>query len=293
MSASILAKHLGRCIQITICPLTLFVSFTLLSCTTLLNNAIIEPTVGNLQRQSDVELVCDGASSYLLMIDSLIESNPDDNDLLLTGAKAYSGVISALASCGTDGPRLQTLSQKAHKYGIRLLQAELAFSLNDISSLESPLENSTPQSAENLFWGSYGVLSWIQQQNGSPESLTALIIVEKIMGRLTIMSPSIENGGPHLFFGALLGSKPPMLGGNLAQSKEHFETALEIADRSFLLTQLTYAETYCRMAFDRELHDSLLNEIISYPLENAPQNVLVNQIAKRKAARLLADGYFD
>ena len=53
--------------------------------------------------QSDIDLVCEGASSYLLMIDSMIESNPDSKDLLKIGAQSYSGSVAALQAC--DAPR--------------------------------------------------------------------------------------------------------------------------------------------------------------------------------------------
>jgi hypothetical protein len=36
----------------------------------------------------------------------------------------------------------------------------------------------------------------------------------------------------------------------------------------------------------------LLEEVLAFPLETAPENTLVNQIAKRRARQLLADDYF-
>ena len=61
----------------------LLITLLLNSCTTLITNMVIEPAVGNLQKQPDVELVCEGAAAYLLMIDSLIESDPSSRNLLL------------------------------------------------------------------------------------------------------------------------------------------------------------------------------------------------------------------
>jgi hypothetical protein len=83
-----------------------------------------------------------------------------------------------------------------------------------------------------------------------------------------------------------------MLGGNPESSRRHFERALEISHRQFLLIQTTYAETFARNTLDRNLHNRLLHEVIDFPLASAPAFALANQIAKKKAARLLADDYF-
>ncbi|MEE4165672.1 MAG: TRAP transporter TatT component family protein, partial [Desulfocapsaceae bacterium] len=71
--------------------LALFLGVLFSSCTSILTGTIINPAVNNLQKQPDIDLVCEGAPSYLLMIDSLIESSPKNRELLLNGAQAYSG----------------------------------------------------------------------------------------------------------------------------------------------------------------------------------------------------------
>ena len=52
------------------------------------------------------------------------------------------------------------------------------------------------------------------------------------------------------------------------------------------------AETYARLTMDKDLHDKLLKEVVDFKLTGAPDSALSNQIAKRRAKRLLADGYF-
>ena len=84
-----------------------------------------------------------------------------------------------------------------------------------------------------------------------------------------------------------------LIGGDPKRSRIHFERALEISKRSYLIVQTTYAETYCRMTFNQELHDALLQEVIDFPLEKAPSQTLVNQIAKRKAKQLLEEKFFE
>jgi hypothetical protein len=269
-------------------------SLLLSGCTTLLTGTVIKPAVGNLQRQQDVELVCEGAAAYLLMIDSLIESAPDNRQLLLLGAQSYSGSIAALESCQAPLERRQALGEKAKFYGQRLL-ATLSpggLSPQNPKSLDAALHVLTAGDALPLFWAASGWLAWIGQQQGAPAAMADLPIVEQLMAKTLELDETVQNGSAHLFFGVLYGTKPAMAGGDPERSRFHFERALELSGRSLLLVQASYAQTYARMVFDRELHDRLLQEVLDFPLEQQPEHTLLNQIAKRKARQLLAEDYF-
>ncbi len=263
-------------------------------CASILTGTVIKPAVGNLQRQQDVDLVCEGAAAYLLMIDSLIESNQSNRDLLLLGVQSYGGSIAALESCGAPAERLDALADKARVYGHRLLASVLSSdsALDSDSELDRALAALRPNAARDLFWGAYGWLAWIGQQQGSPAAMADLVVVELLMRRVIELDETVENGGAHLFFGILYGAKPALAGGDPERSRSHFRRALELSGRSLLPVQIAYAQTYARMTFDQALHDSLLEEVLAFPLETAPENTLVNQIAKRKARQLLAEDYF-
>jgi len=262
------------------------------SCTSLITSVAIKPAVSNLQKQSDIDLVCEGASSYLLMIDSMIESNPDDRELLKIGAQSYSGSVAALQSCGAPRERLRTLSGKSARYGKTLLSTMLPIGESDQEKFAEALTKRSPADADHLFWGSYGWLAWIEQQQGAPAAMADLVRVEKIMARLLELDDTVEQGSAHLFFGALYGSKPKMIGGDPERSRYHFEKALEISERTFLMAQVLFAATYSRMVFDQDLHDSLLEEVLAFELDRAPDNRLSNQIAKRRAKELLEENFF-
>lgn len=267
------------------------VSLLLSSCTSLLTSLAIEPAVTNLQKQTDIELVCEGAPSYLLMIDSLIESKPADKGLLTIATQSYSGTVAALESCGAPRERIKTISGKAGGYGKRLLSTVLPID-QSVEDIDKELNRLGAADADTLFWGSFGWLTWIEQQRGAPGALADLVVVEKIMTRLLELDETVEQGGPHLFYGVLYGAKPKMIGGDPDRSRFHFEKALEISHRSFLMIQTLYAETYCRMTFDKDLHNRLLEEVLAFELDQAPDNALSNQIAKRRAQELLDENFF-
>ena len=267
--------------------------FCLSSCSSLLVTTFIQPTIGNLQQQTDVDLVCEGAPAYLLMIDSMLVSSPKDHDLLLAGAQSYSAYTTALEECGADDKRIAPIAGKAKLYGIRLLRPHFPLSTGqDSEALDHELTKLGRSDVPNVFWGTFGWLTWVKEQKGSPEAIADMVPIEKIMARLLEIDESYQGGSIHLFFGGLYAAKPTMFGGRPDLSKIHFEKALLLSERRFLLTQTTYAATLARTTLDQELHDRLLGEVLAFPLDSAPEFGLSNQIAVNRAKRLLKDNYF-
>lgn len=271
-----------------------FISVSLLcSCSTLVNSFVIEPAVSNLERQSDFHLVCEGGPAYLLMIDSLIESDPEDPALLTLGAKAYSGYLSALTECDTKRERLNTIAEKAKKYGVKRLSQQLPISPKEsLDTLQKALASTTDDDVGPLFWSTAAWTSWVFQQQGSPDSIADLVKIEKILLRLLELDESYADGAIHLILGSYYGAKPKMIGGKPELAAHHFEQGLRISKRSYLPLQIAYAQTYCRMTMNRKLHDLLLKEVIDFPLESALDHALANQVAKTKAVKMIEEDFF-
>ena len=271
----------------------LWFCFCLSSCSSLITTAI-RPAIGNLQQQTNIDLVCAGTPSFLLMIDSMLVSSPDDRNLLLTGVQSFSAYATALEECGgADDPRITPIADKAKLYGLRLLRHDLPLHAGlDYAVLDKKLAKLDKSDVPDVFWGTFGWLTWIKGQQGSPEAVADLVEIERIMARLLEIDESYQAGAIHLFFGSYYAAKPAMLGGKPDLSKLHFEKALALAKRRFLLTQVTYAETLARTTLDQELHDRLLHEVLAFPLDSAPEFGLSNQIAVKRAKRLLKENYF-
>jgi len=265
------------------------------SCTTFIISSALQPTLTNLQKQSDLGLVCDGAPAYLLMLDSMLISDPDNVELLLAGVKSYVGYAAALTACGRI-ERSADVSEKARHYGLMLLRrlGGPSADLDDFTGFQSFVSRLDKDKVPALFWGGYGLATWIQYQQGSPASMAEIVKVEEIMLRVLELDPSYYYGSAHIFLGAYYGSRPQLLGGKLEESKIHFEQALSLGRRQFLSAQVTYAETYARMTFDRELFSSLLHEVMDFSLSGNPDQALANSVAKRRAKTLLEniDSYF-
>ncbi len=265
----------------------------LCSCASLITGTVIKPAVGNLQQQQDIELVCEGAPAYLLMLDSMLVSSPENQDLLLIATQSYSAYTTALEECGGSDQRIGAIAAKAKAHGQKLLRPLLPIDhKGGDSNFDKNLTKLSTGDVPEVFWGTSGWLTWVLRQKGSPEAIADIVRIEKIMARLLELDESYQGGSLHLFFGAYHAAKPKMLGGRPDLSASHFDKALTISKRRFLLTHTTYAATLARMTMDRDLHDRLLMEVLAFPLDSAPEFGLSNRIAVNRAKRLLAENYF-
>jgi tetratricopeptide (TPR) repeat protein len=270
----------------------IFLALTVLmyssGCTSLIVNPLLDPLTLSLQKQTDLQLLQDGVPSLLLLLDGLIASDPDNERLLMTAAKAYGAYATVLYEEG-QVERAITVSSRAKEYGINLLKQLPGLqniNNNTLGEIDQSLGKISPGRVGSLFWGTYGWAIWIQYQEGAPAAMADLPIVEQIMLRVVELDESYYYGGAHIFLGAYYGSRPQMFGGNPEASRQHFERALALNDRLFLLTHVAYAETYARTMFDRELYLELLTEVIEQPLADSNM-ASSNKVAKVKAEKLI------
>lgn len=277
----------------------IFLALTVLmyssGCTSLIVNPLLDPLTLSLQKQTDLQLLQDGVPSLLLLLDGLIASDPDNERLLMTAAKAYGAYATVLYEEG-QVERAVTVSSRAKEYGINLLKQLPGLqniNNNTLGEIDQSLGKISPGRVGSLFWGTYGWAIWIQYQEGAPAAMADLPIVEQIMLRVVELDESYYYGGAHIFLGAYYGSRPQMFGGNPEASRQHFERALALNDRLFLLTHVAYAETYARTMFDRELYLELLTEVIEQPLADSNM-ASSNKVAKVKAEKLIVqiDDFF-
>jgi len=257
-------------------------------CTSLVVNPLLDPLTLSLQKQTDLELLEEGSPSLLLLLDGLIAGDPDNVRLLMTATKAYGAYTTILYEQGKT-ERTVNMSIKARDYGIRLINRLPGLeNINGqtLAAIDASLARISPIQVGYLFWGAYGWALWIQHQEGTAEAMADLPIVERIMLRVVELDDSYYYGGAHIFLGSYYGSRPQIYGGKPETSRKHFERALAINHRQFLLTHVAYAQTYARMTFDRELYLKLLAEVMEQPLKESDM-ASSNKLAKVMAEKLI------
>jgi hypothetical protein len=240
-------------------------------------------------RQSDIPLVRQAIPSYLLLIDGLIQSYPDNQNLLLSGAQAYLSYASLLDE--TENERAAQLIQRAKGYALRALEMNPLFkgaAENPVDVIRGQLEKADPSKVPLLFtvgsiWG-----TWIAQGPDPVEGMADLPKVEAMIDRVLQLDPHYYFGGPHLFKGILLSARPVQFGGNLDKAEYHFQQALKDSQGKFLMTAVYYAQYYAKQRLDRDLFTKTLSGVLAVPADIDPDLTLMNTLAREKAGKLLA-----
>ena len=238
----------------------------------------------------DPETVKKGVPSYLILISSMIKGDPDDPDLLEAGAQLYG----AYASGFTDSAESKrALANRAFVYASHAIciRDENFCDLENLSyfEFEKRLAEVEKTQAESLFTF---VSSWagvIEANSSDWNAIAELPKVKAGIQRVLEIDETVSNGNAHLYMAVMESLLPPALGGKPELAKKHFDLAIKISNGTNLMAKVLYAEKYARMLFDRDLHDDLLQQVIDADAGSSEQ-VLINTLAKQKAAELLLDG---
>ena len=247
-----------------------------------------------IMNQDDPEIVRDGAPAYLLMLDSFIEGSPNDAAMLAAAAELYAayGVIFV-----EDEQRADRLTSRALKYGQKSLciSNKSACGIEDLSfkESESVLAKLGKNDAASLFTFGLTSIAYIKVHSDDWGAMARLPRVESALKRVQVLDPQYNAVQVEHFLAVLNTIRPPALGGNFEAGKAHYERALSLSDGKDLSINVDYARYYARTLYDRELHDRLLNDVMSAE-PNQDGYTLFNTLAQREAQELLdaADDYF-
>jgi len=237
--------------------------------------------------QDDPATVQAGAPAFLLLLDGLIEGDPDDVDLLIASARLHAAYAAVFVE---DPERATRLASKAHDYASRALCLRRAALCDlqerpfaDYEAALAPLGR-----AELPALYTYGV-TWaaLIEQQGNWQAAADLPKVEAVLDRVVAIDERYERGQAHVYLGAMRCLIPPALGGQPEKGRAHFERAIVLSDGRNLMAKVEFARRYARLVFDRPLHDRLLNEVLAAdPTE--PGLTLSNTLAQTQARDLLA-----
>lgn len=274
----------------TIC-LSLIV-FYLTGCASLVSSAtsrMADNITLAIQNQDDPVTVRDGAPAYLLMIDGLIEGDPESTDLLLAGAKLYGSYSTAFVD---DEPRAQRLADKSLTYARRALCLEAreicAATAARLDQFQVSLVGAGNKELEAVYGFAVAWASWIQINATDWNAVADLAKVTALFEHCLTIDERFDGGGAHLYLGVIKSLRPAALGGEPEVARGHFQRAIEFSAGQNLMVKVLMAKHYARNVFDQELHDSLLTSVLD---ENVDYQgyILANSLAKIEAEQLLAE----
>lgn len=247
-----------------------------------------------IRNQNDPETVRAGAPAFLLLMDSLLEDNADNAELLGAAANFYAFYAIVFVA---EPSRVMVLTERARDYGNRALcardESTCGWRRLGHDEFVAVLGRLDRKDVPAMYSFALSELAYLRAHPDDFEALAELPNIEAALERLIALDGSYERGSAHVFLGILGTLLPPSLGGRPEKAREHFEHAIEFSGGRDLGVKVEFARSYARLLYDRELHDRLLNEVLEGD-PNVPGLVLSNTLAKAEARRLLdsADEYF-
>jgi hypothetical protein len=239
-------------------------------------------------KETDPLLVRDAMPANLKLMDAMLENDPQNPDLLLLACQGYAAY--AFLFVEEENPsRAKNLYIRAQQYGLLLLgqRGLMPERLFDLAAWDQKLVGAVKKDVPAIFWTAFAWGGRIQVDRESPQSLADLPLVLRLVEQAQALDSSYWFAGPDTFLGFYNGSLPKMLGGKPDIAKAHFESALAITQRKFLMTQVMFARSYAVQVQDRDFFNVLLNEVIRTSGDELPEAALSNAVAREKAARLL------
>ncbi len=248
-----------------------------------------------IMNNDDLQLVEQGLPAYLLMLDGFIVNWPESEGLLRSGANLYSAYAGLFVE---DDARARKLTQQALEYSMRAACVEhdelCELRSRSVPELEKALANMDADDVPIIYnlgttWAGY-----IQVRSSDWNAIASLGRVNVLLERSVALDETYKQGQGHMYLGVMNSFLPKSMGGRPEKAKRHFEQAIALSDGANLLAKVLYAQHYARLAFDRKLHDRLLQQV----LEEDPQRdslTLQNVYAQKEARALLneSEDYFE
>lgn len=256
-----------------------------------------------IRSSNDPQTIAQALPAYILLIDSLIENDPEDEEALKASANllnAYSGLIAIELETDTSGMvselktnRLKQLSQKSlDRASAAICQYEERYCGITKAAYSKVIELLKTADEDETGYLYSLAQSWTSQLqlNRDDWNMTAKIPhIKLILETVIELDKNWQQGSAYMYLGVLNSLIPSTLGGKPETGKQYFETAIELSNQHNLMAKVLYAEYYARLVFNQQLHDRLLNDVLL--AENTVKEFgLMNTLAKMKAVQLTETG---
>lgn len=271
-------------------PLIIFSLVPMLSgCVATALHDVSDSVAGAILDQNDVVIVREGLPAYLLMLDGLIEKDPDDAGLLVSGAKLYAFYGAELIQNST---RSRNLTEKARAYAGRALCLKQSGLCNidqlTYEAFRPALKLANPNTSNELYTYGLAWTAWLKVHRREWNAIADQPKIEALFEKVLELDESVDYGRSHYYLGILRSQLSPALGGKPELAKNHFERALELSHGQDLAVKVAQARYYARMIYDQNLHDKLLQEVLEAD-PNVSGLTLSNTMAQREARQLLKE----
>lgn len=242
----------------------------------------------------DLRVVEDGVPAYLILIDALLVENEKNADLILVASQINGSYAAAFVS---DLDRRKFLTKKSRELAFKgacLKQKSLCeIETQSFDGLELAMDQLGHKDVAVIYSLASAWAGWLDAHSDDMKAIVQLPRVRLLIEKMLQLDETYDNGAPHMYMGVFESLTPPSLGGRPEVARKHFLKALEISNSQNLYAKVLYAQNYARMMYDRELHDSLLDEVLDAD-PRVKGYTLQNKVAQKMAQELKrsANEYF-
>jgi hypothetical protein len=255
-------------------------------------SSLIDDVAIAANKSDDTALVEQAAPTFILLLEGLLEKNPDNRRLLIGAAQSYTSYAALIEI--EDPERARRLYKRGKTHSLAALSCNervaplLSAPFAEFLSVPSLLKE---KDLPSVFWTASSWGAWISTNTGSMAALADLPRVILLMEWVLEQDEAYFYGSPHVFLGVYHAALPPTLGGNPEKSLAHFRRAEELTEGRSLIVHAQMARFYARQIFDRDLYESLLHKVLSAPTEDeaGSELTLQNELARNMARQLLLE----
>lgn len=258
--------------------------------------------------QADYEFAKQAAPASIMQLEGILRIEPDDERLLLAGTQAWTsyafGFIEEEAQIAEDRgdaggadwqwARARRMYLRARELGRRLLERRAKGSERALAAGPDRLreflvrELRDRADAGALLWTGSAWGAAIDISRDNPALLADLPLARALVERAVELDESYYDAAGHVLLGTMDASLSRTLGGDPEAGRRHFERALALTGRRAIMAQVNYARTYAVQTQNRPLFIALLREAAGASVDLNPHARLPNEVARRRATRLLA-----
>lgn len=250
---------------------------------------VLENSAEALYEESDLEIAEQALASNLKLLEGLLKSDPQNKELLLLLAQGWSGY--ALGFAEDENPRrAKEFYLRARDYALRVLNQKKGFAEArqlGVTGLERFLQKFDKEEVPALFWCGFAWGGYANLSLDDPDAILALPEIQRYMQRVEELQPDYFHGAVYLFMGSVYGMKPRIMGGDPDKAGAYFEKNFKLNKGRFLLAYVYAAKFHAAKILDEALFDSYLKRVMKTPVDVQPGLQLFNQIAKKKARKLM------
>ena len=250
--------------------------------------------------EEDPELVRDSLPFLLKTIESIIEADPERQDVLLfanTGfvlyANAFLQADAAIAEWDDYdlalalNERARRMYLRARDYGLRNVEvAHPGITARLQSEPEAAVAVFEPEDVESLYYLGGAWMLAISLGLDRPALVADMPAARALLDRALALDEDFERGALHSAF-VTLESAGEALGGSYARAREHFARAVELSDGLDAGPYVALATGVSIAEENRDEFRDLLRTALAIDPDEAPENRLLNLIAQKRARVLL------